>query len=243
VIHRSIAGVVRCASALFVLVVVACGKTERPKGGETAVSAPGGGGGQPAPVPGALAKPIDQYSGDELFALTRQLRFVGGVERERRCRGQADCRGPQPRASTRIRLDAVDGEDSLSTSGLPANGVVALRAINRGRIADTLYNMQPGEAHENYLIVVPVAGTTTATWRLEELTTTQGQRSHRTIASGTFKGCNHPFVRGARADFKTCAQAAASPASFGVIQDGIESPIWLGCAFGCCTADPPDGRS
>jgi len=195
-------------------------------------------------LPGALTKPLDQYSGDELFALTRQLQFTGGNERARRCRGDAACRGPRPTASTRIRVDAVGGEDSLSAATLPANGVVALRAINHGQRADTMYNTRPGAAYENYLIVIPVAGTATANWRIEELTTTAGARAHRTIATGTFRGCNHPFVRGPKADFKTCAQAVnVTPASFGArLQGGGESPIWLGCAEGCCTADPPGGR-
>jgi len=133
----------------------------------------------------------------------------------------------------------------LSAGALPPNGVIALRAINRGQRADTMYNTRPGAAYENYLIVAPVPGTATATWRLEELTTTAGARSHRTIASGTFRGCNHPFVRGPKADFKTCTEAATvRPASFGsMIQGDNESPIWLGCAEGCCTADPPGGRS
>jgi hypothetical protein len=139
----------------------------------------------------------------------------------------------------------VTGEDSLNPAALPRNGVIAARAINRGQLADTMYNMRPGAAYENYLIVLPVAGGATATWRLEELTTTAGTRNHRTIASGIFRGCNHPFAQGPRADFKTCAQAApARPASFGrVLQGGIESPIWIGCLAGCCTADPPDGHA
>jgi hypothetical protein len=196
-----------------------------------------------APLPGALTKPLDQYSGDELYALTRQLQFTGGNERPRRCRGAPACRGPNPAASTRIRVDAVDGEDSLSAAGLPGNGAIAARALNRGQRADTMYNTQPGAAHENYLIVIPVAGSASANWRLEELTTTQGARSHRTIASGTFTGCKHQFIRGPKADFKTCAEAVnVRPASFGSTMQGGESPMWIGCAEGCCTADPPGGR-
>jgi hypothetical protein len=93
--------------------------------------------------------------------------------------------------------------------------------------------------------VVPIGGTASASWRLEELITTQGQRAHRTIASGVFRGCNHPYVRGARADFKTCAQAAATrPASFGsTLQTDIDPPMWFACGFGCCIADEATSRS
>jgi hypothetical protein len=197
------------------------------------------------PQPGALPKPVDQLTGDELYAFTHGLTFTGGQERQRRCRGQAACRGPNPSRSTRLRIDAVRDEDSLTTGvGLPANGAVAARGLNRGQAADSMYGMRPGSAYEYYLIVLPSVQGGSATWRLEELTTTAGSRSHRSVMTGAFKGCNHPFVRGARADFKTCAQAApVRQASFGVLQGEIESPIWIACAVGCCTSDPPDGRS
>jgi hypothetical protein len=199
-----------------------------------------------APQPGALPKPIDQLSADELYAFTHGLTFTGGNERQRRCRGQAACRGPRPSQSTRIRLDAVGGQDSLSAGGgLPANGAVAARGLNRGQLADSMYGMRPGAAYEYYLIVLPGAQGGSATWRLEELTTTTGSRSHRSIMTGAFKGCNHPFVRGARADFKTCAEAArVRQAAFGAfVQSDGESPIWVSCEVGCCTADPPDGHT
>jgi hypothetical protein len=217
-----------------------------PVGAAPGAPAPIAGGAGTAPQPGALPKAIDQLSGEELYAFTHGLTFTGGNERQRRCRGQAACRGPRPTRSTRIRLDAVGGEDSLSTgSGLPANGAVAVRGLNRGQLADSMYGMRPGAAYEYYLIVLPGTQGGNATWRLEELTTTTGSRSHRSIMTGAFKGCNHPFVRGARADFKTCAQAApVRQAAFGALLQGDgESPIWVSCEVGCCTADPPDGHT
>jgi hypothetical protein len=206
-----------------------------PAGAANSVAAPAG-----ASQPGALAKPIDQMSGDELYAFTHGLTFTGGQERQRRCRGDAACRGAQPGRSTRIRVDAVSGEDSLTTgAGLPTNGAIAVRGLNRGQLADTMYGMRPGPNYEYYLIVLAAQGGG-ATWRLEELTTTTGSRSHRSVMTGTFTGCNHPFARGARADFKTCAEAApVRQASFSALQGGRESPIWVGCEVGCCTADPP----
>ena len=233
----------RSVAALAVLAAIACGKTEQGRPKETAAVAPPAGGARS--LPGTLTKPLDQYSGDDLYALTRQLQFGGGVARNRRCRGQAACRGAQPTARTSIRVDAVVGQDSLNPAALPSNGVIAARAINYGQFADTMYNMRPDTVYENYLIVAPVAGGTAPTWRLVELVTTAGGRSHRTIATGAFRGCNHQFVAGPRADFKTCAQAAQTrPASFGMaLQGEIEPPIWVGCLVGCCTSDPPDGRS
>lgn len=232
-----------CALAIALGAIAANGceraKTNRPDTGAGATSLTA------ASQPGALAKPVDQLTGDELYAFTHSLTFTGGQERQRRCRGQAACRGPNPGQSTRLRIDAVRDEDSLTTgAGLPANGAIAARGLNRGQLADSMYGMRPGAAYEYYLIVLPAAQGGNATWRLEELTTTPGSRSHRSVTTGAFKGCNHPFVRGARADFKTCAQAApVRQASFGgFLQGEIEPPIWIACAVGCCTSDPPDGR-
>jgi hypothetical protein len=185
-------------------------------------------------LPGALTKPLEQYSGDEFYALVQGLTFTGGVERQRHCR-EAGCEGPQPTRSVQVRIDAVDTQDSLSAQTLPSNGVVAARATNRGGGVESLYGMRGEPGVEYYLVLLPVGQT--ATWRLVELTTS-GQRAHKTVATGTMVECGHPFVRGARADFKTCAEAAAPrPAAFGRLLQGSDPPIWISCASGCCTAD------
>jgi hypothetical protein len=75
-------------------------------------------------------------------------------------------------------------------------------------------------------------------WRLEELDQQAGTWSHRMIAGGRLNGCNHPFVRGARADFKTCAQGAGGATfSFASSMQGFDAPMWISCASGCCTAE------
>jgi hypothetical protein len=220
--------------------VAACGKGEsKAKTESTAAAAP------PSPAsatpPGALTKPIGQYSGDEFYALTRQLQYGGGGTHGRRCRGRAGCRGAGARDTTVIQVDGIVGDDSLSAANLPANGAIAVRAVNRGQLADSLYNMRPDTTYENYLIVTPVPNSATATWILEELATTAGARAHRTIARGTLRECTgpgHPYQRGPHADFKTCEQAAQTrTASFGAMLQGGDPPIWFGCAFGCCTTD------
>jgi hypothetical protein len=234
------------AAGCVVAMSVACGKgSEKGKPESTAAAAPPAA--APAQAPGTLTKPIDQYTGDEFYAFTQQLQYGGGGTHGRRCRGRSGCRGANPRDSTLIQVEGIAGDDSLSATGLPANGVLALRALNQGTYADSMYNTRPGAQYENYLIVLPVPNSATATWRLEELTTTPGSRSHRMIAQGKITECpRHPFQRGPHADFKTCQQADnLRPASFrrsAVMQGGLGPPAWFGCAVGCCTADPPDGR-
>lgn len=238
---RSLAGVLVAALA------VACGKgNEKAKSETTAAAAPPAAA-APAAPPGTLTKPIDQYTGDEFYALTQQLQYGGGGTHGRRCRGRAGCRGPNAKDSTLIQVEGIAGDDSLSAATLPVNGVLALRARNVGSYADSMYNTRPGKEYENYLIVLPVPNSASATWRLEELTTTAGSRSHRMISSGALRECpKHAFQRGPHADFKTCEQADnLRPASFrrnAALQGDIGPPAWFGCAFGCCTADPPGGH-
>lgn len=232
------------ACALMLALVTACGGEKKAGAKDTtanlvAASAAKASVTPPPGEPGALAKPLTQYTGDQLSALVNGLNFTGGAEAQRRCRGNAGCNGKSPTMFARLRIDAVAGEDSLTTT-MPADGVVAARLLNRGQAADSMYNTQPGAEYEYYLIVLPGAANT-ATWKLEELASASGQRSHRTVASGTFTGCNHPFVRGARANFKTCAQAATMhQASFSptlLQSDSGDPPIWIACAYGCCTAE------
>jgi len=235
-------------AALAVTTLIACGGGDRRKqaSADSAQRAPAKVSSvAPASgtLPGALPQALGQMTGDQLHDLVQRLRFVGGHERQRRCRGSAECRGPNPRQFTRLAIDGVDQEDSLGMRNLPANGVIAARLLNRGQVADTMYGTRPG--YEYYLIVTPLADSA-ATWQLEELTTT-APHQHRSVATGTLKGCYHPWVPGARADFKTCAQSAADagrapllrPVVFRPMQLDDEPPIWFGCSLGCCTADAP----
>jgi hypothetical protein len=184
----------------------------------------------PAPSSGAtpragdLAKPVDQYTGAEFAALVGGLSYGQGSTRSRGCRNNPSC--DQGRR-TDVRIDAVADADSLGTTNLGQFGVVAARAINQGADPERRYGMQPNAQY--YLIVLPGN-----TWRLEEVT---GQ-THRMLTSGRFNQCNHAFVRGARADFKTCAQGAGSPTvSLALYQRGGDEPMWISCAAGCCTAE------
>jgi hypothetical protein len=196
--------------------------------------------GQPArrPLSGDLTRPLAQYTGAQFATLVRPLRYGQGADRERQCRGLAECAAGR-RVS--VRVDPVADADSLAPSNLPQFGVIAARVRNRGNEMEGRYNMRGGAQYEYYLIVQPATGGT-ATWLLEELDTQGANVAHRTVASGRFVPCNHPFVRGARADFRTCAQtggggrASLQLISFGKqLQD--DPPLWLACALGCCTAE------
>lgn len=189
------------------------------------------------PLPGALTKPIEQYTGAELYALVSRLTFTGGAERARRCKNSAGCGGTKPTKTTRVRVDAVAGEDSLGTN-LPQYGVIAARASNRGGAADAMYGMRPGARYEYYLIVLPGPAGGSPTWQLQQLEVVGKGRAHSKLMVGKFVGCNHPFVPGARADFKTCAQIPVRPASFGMPMQGDEGFLWISCIWGCCVSEP-----
>ena len=194
---------------------------------------------QPArrPLSGDLTKPLAQYTGAQFAALVRPLQYGQGVERARRCRGLSECTAGR---QVNVRIDAVVDADSLGPTNLAPNGVIAARIRNRSAEMEARYNMRGGAQYEYYLIVQRAAGGG-AGWVLEELDTQGTNVAHRTVASGRFVGCNHPFVRGARADFRTCNQTGGGRASVQLIsfekQGPDEPPIWVACAAGCCIAE------
>ena len=199
--------------------------------------------GQRRAASGDLTKPIDQYTGDEFFALVNRLNYTGGQDRARNCSGNPGCgTGLQ----TNVHVDAVSDEDSLSAATVPQFGVVAARAVVRGNQTEAMYGMQSTgpDGRFSYYLIVTRGGATGTTWRLEEMNSQGNTHTHRMLRTGQFTPCNHPYVAGARADFKTCAQAAAMHGgatfvnvSFSRTSQGIDPPLWIGCASGCCTAE------
>jgi hypothetical protein len=190
--------------------------------------------------PGALTKPIDSYSGDELYDFTQQLKYAGSHERERKCKGSPDCDGTAPK-KTLVQVSAVATQDSLGASDVPPFGVVYVRAINRGDVEEARYGLRAGK-DLRYFMIVHRDSAGALRWRLEELVTATPRR-HTRIATGEFRGCGHAdrWTPGARADFKTCedAERADSVASLGLTLAGAaqatdDAPIWSACGSGCC---------
>jgi hypothetical protein len=198
---------------------------------------------------GQLTKPVEALSGEQFYAFTHSLRWGGGVERVRNCTGTPGCAGSPALRMTRVRVDAVDGQESVSAIFGPASGVVAIRAINTGAFEEARYGMKPDRNLEYYLIVLP-GDARTGRWQLEELDVTPDARHHRTVSTGTFTPCNHAFQAGRaiRADFHRCDDghmneppAIATLVSFGKsgtdcprCRSAHEDPIWASCAQGCC---------
>jgi hypothetical protein len=193
-----------------------------------------------ASLPGTLTKPIDQYTGDEFYDFVQKLKWGGGVEKDRPCKGNPGCGGTKPSQKTKVRVDAVDGQDSISAATVPANGVVAVRAINRGQLDEERYGFKADKKFEYYMVVLPGTGEN-GRWQFEELDTTPGARKHSSFGTGTFKPCNHPFRPGRvnRANFYTCAgsQTADSVQTSNLMMFVVPDPIWLGCGRGCCVVD------
>ena len=95
-----------------------------------------------------LTKPVDQYTGAEFFSHVRGLQYVGGNERERRCRG---CAATQ---RTRVRVDGVEGADSVGPSNVPQFGIVVARGLNRGGQQEDRYGMRPGDIRKLQLATI-----------------------------------------------------------------------------------------
>lgn len=194
-----------------------------------------------APLPGQLTKPIDQYTGDEFYTFVQGLQWGGGAERDRKCKGNPQCDGTNPSQHTVVRVDAVNGQDSISATTVPANGVVAARALNRGALDEERYGFKANRRLEYYMIVLPGNGGN-GRWQFEELDTTPGARRHTSIGTGTFKPCNHPYRPGRvnRANFYTCANSPVVDSvqkSNLMLFDPPTDPVWIDCAAGCCIAD------
>lgn len=253
---------IRVVTAL--LVVVACSKGETPRA-DSAAATPQRLAAVPAAAkafPGALTKPIDAYTGDELYDFVKKLSYGGGHERQRNCKNDQGCGGARPTKHTTVQVDAVVTQDSIAASNVPQYGVVYIRALNKGAAEEARYGMLPGNKFEYYVIITRDSANAMQ-WSLEQLDTTPNARRHSQIGSGVFQGCNHAWTAGARADFKTCANAAAardsvvtigSRGGFGrlsmgvgvsnnatftvrmglALQGGGDDPMWAACAMGCC---------
>jgi hypothetical protein len=195
----------------------------------------------PGTMPGELTKPIDDYTGEEFFALVRKLSYSGAHERDRKCRKDPGCTGTKPTRRVLVLVEAVATEDSLAAGTTPPFGVVYARAVNKGDAPEARYGMLPNANNVEYFVIVTKDSVGTMRWRLEQVDTKT--HAHTKFDSGSFTGCNHQWTPGARADFKTCATAAAandSVVKLGLaLQQTDDAPIWISCSAGCCTADTP----
>lgn len=232
-----------CVIPVAFVLLGACSKSDAPPpvdSSATAAAAPAVqplvGAPQAKVMPGALTKPIADYTGDELYAFVQALSFSGGQERDRRCKNSPGCTGAK---RIKVQVEAVTTQDSIAASTASQFGVIYVRAINKGDAEESRYNLQPGNKFEYYMIVSanPTGG---MQWRMEQLDTTPQARRHAQVASGTYVGCGHTWVPGAKADFKTCAQAASmrdSIARLGLLLQGVtDDPIWTACSEGCCVS-------
>ena len=187
-------------------------------------------------MPGTLAKALDAYSGDELYAFVRRLDYTGGHQRDRKCAKDPACEGTK---RTKVFVDGIATQDSIGPKTTPPFGIVYVRAVNRGNAEEARYGMAPGKQFEYYVILS--ADSVGMKWRLEQLDTTPGARRHVQIGTGAFTGCNHKWVPGAGADFKSCKRAASAHDSIVhlglMLQSADDDPLWAPCDRGCCLAD------
>lgn len=231
-------------ASLVLLLSVACRKSDAPPPDSSASAAAQPlRSGTPSPrakiMPGTLTKSVDAYTGDEFYDLVKQLSFSGGQDRQRNCKNDPGCGGANPTRHTNVRVDAVTTQDSIDASSAGQYGTVYVRALNKGGAPEARYGMLPGSKYEYYMIITADSTGRGMLWRLEQLDTTPKARAHSSVGTGQFVPCNHKWAAGARADFKTCANAASARDSvvrLGLaLQAGNGDPIWAECAMGCCT--------
>lgn len=236
----------RTAAAVLVPMLAACSKTDKAPVADSAVArtssatrALAGGPRAARNYPGALTKPIDAYSGDEFYELTRGLRYVGSHERQRKCRNAAGCDASAGAKTTRVQLSAVATQDSVGVRDVPPFGVVYVRAINRGDAEEARYGLRPG-ATLRYYAIMQRDSTGGLGWRLEELETAVPRR-HSQVASGHVRSCGHPWTPGARADFRACDAPEQQDSVVTlplVMKVATDDPIWTICDESCCQLLP-----
>jgi hypothetical protein len=228
------------------LVVTACGKADKAPpadsataGTASATRALAAAPGRARSYPGALTKPIDAYSGDELYELTRGLQWVGSHERQRKCRNAAGCDAASAAKTTLVQVSAVATQDSVGVADVPPFGVVYVRAINRGDAEEARYGMRPGKTLRYYAIMQRDSAGGLG-WRLEELDTAVPRR-HSRVASGHVRSCGHPWTPGARADFRACDSPEQGDSVLTlplVMKIATDDPIWTICDDSCCQLLP-----
>ena len=231
----------RCTCVALAFVVVGCSKSDAPQKdtGKMAVASPAAARpSAPRVMPGALTKPIEAYTGDEFHDFVTKLQFTGGVERERKCKNDPACEAAKNPKRTKVFVDAVVTQDSIAPATVPEFGVVYVRAVNKGDAEEARYGLKPGPSLEYYSIIMrDSAGG--MKWRLEMFDTKA--RQHAAAGTGPFRSCNHAWVAGAKADFKTCANASVghdSVKTLGLaLQSADNDPLWAACASGCCVED------
>ena len=228
----------RCTCVALAFVAVGCSKSDAPPKdtGKTAAASPAARAAAPRVMPGALTKPIESYSGDEFHDFVTKLQFTGGVERERKCKSDPACDATKNPKRTKVFVDAVVTQDSIAPATVPEFGVVYVRAVNKGDAEEARYGLKPGPNLEYYSIIMrDSAGG--MKWRLEMFDSKV--RQHAAAGTGPFQSCNHAWVAGAKADFKTCSSASAghdSAKTAGPAQAADSDPLWAACAMGCCVA-------
>ncbi|MEP7001311.1 MAG: hypothetical protein ABI969_12580 [bacterium] len=234
----------RCTSVAFTFVAfvaLACSKGDAPakdSAMKVAGSPAASRAGAPRVMPGALTKPVADYTGDEFADFVRKLQYMGGAERERKCKNDPGCGATKNPKRTKVSVDAVATQDSISAGTVPPFGVVYIRAINKGDAEEARYGLKPGPTLEYYSIILPDSAGGMK-WQIEMFD--KRTKQHAPAGSGTFRSCDHAWVAGAKADFKTCANAAAkrdSTVKLGLALQGIDDdPMWASCSTGCCVVD------
>lgn len=218
-------------ACLLLVSIPACRGREGPRG--------------PGKVPGALPMALDSLSADSLVAFAASLKFVGDTSVARQCDDDAGCKGDTPAKTARVTVAATEGAWVTGPGNLPTNGVIMGRVRSTGH-REARYGFKPGAAFEYYLIVMPGADPSTATWRLEEVSSVAGHRSRRTLSRGPYTSCpGHSPWQSAPSipiGFYACdrsphlTSSGITTSSLMFANPSLTDPLWTSCGSGCCEA-------
>lgn len=200
----------------------------------------------PPGIPGALPIALDSLSADSLVAFAASLKFVGDTTIARRCDDDpAGCAGNKPAQVARVTVAATEGAYVAGPGKLPANGVIMGRVRSAGH-REARYGFKPGAAYEYFLIVMPGADASSATWRIVEVSSVAGQRSRSTVSQGSYTSCpgHSPWKEAPPIPigFYACERSphltdtGVTKSSQMLVDPSLTDPLWTSCSSGCCEA-------
>lgn len=195
----------------------------------------------PRILPGALPMDIDSMPTDSIQRFVNALRLNGGPSQPRNCSAGA----------CRAKLDAVDGQRDIIGYDADGNGfgTLVIRAQNEASSKsneEAKYGLKGGGTW--YFFVAHKVDSLAMSWTLHQW---EPGNNPRKVSQGSFTECEHeepesPTV--ATALFRKCTdpyvpvgatKATKATATKGAPAIDADSPGWMTCSDGCCTAGDP----
>ena len=188
----------------------------------------------PTPLPGALDKPITDYTSVELRQFVAGLNPVPGPSQERCSVAPPGC---DPK--TRAQITVYDGQQGVGPANANGNnyGTIVMKMTNTGPASAPTEFMFGLEAGNFEYYMVAKKKSSDMSWELYRVPTDDPNAEPTLTKSGDFAACpGHTQRPSAKGEFSTCDKAPHTNNTPGALRGGESDPAWMTCSAGCCTA-------